>query len=131
MASRIPLYVDFEAGQIVPFDAGDTINPTYATNVGGSGSSNVGTAVVDFGSTPSSEATVVVTGQTSIGETPLMMAWIQGDSTASNSITEHLWGGVAFRCVCGSIVVGTGFTIYVYSLGGLVTGTFNINWQWL
>lgn len=35
MASRIPLYIDFEAGEIKPFESGDTIDSSYATNVGG------------------------------------------------------------------------------------------------
>lgn len=35
MASRIPLYLDFANGEIHTFEAGDTINTTYATNVGG------------------------------------------------------------------------------------------------
>lgn len=37
MASRIPLYLDFDNGEIVPMGTGDTIDTSMATNAGGSG----------------------------------------------------------------------------------------------
>ena len=37
MASRIPLYLDFDNGEVVPMGTGDTIDTSVATNVGGSG----------------------------------------------------------------------------------------------
>ncbi|MBL0233148.1 MAG: hypothetical protein IPQ08_05745 [Chitinophagaceae bacterium] len=37
MASRIPLYLDFDNGEVVPMGTGDTIDTSMATNVGGSG----------------------------------------------------------------------------------------------
>jgi len=131
MAARIPVYIDFRNGEIVQFDSGDTINPTYATNVGGSGSANVGEAEVLMGESPSAEATVAITGQTSILSTSKCMAWIQGATTASNNETDHLFGGVSFKITCGIPTAGTGFTIYVTSTAGLCDGYFKIQWQWI
>lgn len=37
MASRIPLYLDFDNGEVVPMETGDTIDTSVATNAGGSG----------------------------------------------------------------------------------------------
>ena len=37
MASRIPLYLDFDNGEVVPMGTGDTIDTSVGTNVGGSG----------------------------------------------------------------------------------------------
>lgn len=37
MATRIPLFLDFLNGEIVPMETGDTIDTSVATNVGGSG----------------------------------------------------------------------------------------------
>lgn len=66
MASRIPLYLDFLEGNVLPFDAGDTINPTYATNVGGGGSGTTGQASIVFESFDNEKAvTVSHTGVTS------------------------------------------------------------------
>ena len=42
MATRIPLYVNFEEGRIEPFQTGDAIDTSVATNVGGGGSSDHG-----------------------------------------------------------------------------------------
>lgn len=37
MASRIPLYLDFDNGEVVPMGTGDTIDTSVSTNAGGSG----------------------------------------------------------------------------------------------
>lgn len=89
-----------------------------------------GTAVIDFGSTPVSEASVAVTGQASILAGSQVEAFMQGSSTVDNTATDHRFAGVAFRILCDDIVAGTGFTIYVTSISGLATGTFNIRWVW-
>lgn len=90
----------------------------------------VGTATIDFGSTPVVEASVVVTGQAAITALSFVEAFVQSESTADNSETNHRFAGVSFRMVCGTIVVGTGFTIYVTCLSGKATGTFKIRWVW-
>jgi predicted transcriptional regulator len=73
---------------------------------------------------------VTVTGQTAIVSNSFAEAFMMADSTSDNTVTDHQLAGVMFRIVCGDIVEGTGFTIYVTSIGGLVTGDFSIKWVW-
>lgn len=87
-----------------------------------------GTAIIDFGATPSAEASVVVTGQAGLTAGSFVEAFMQGSSTADNTAIDHRWAGVAFRMMVDTVVGGVGFTIYVTSIAGLATGTFNINW---
>ncbi len=89
-----------------------------------------GTATVSFGATPTAEGSVTITGQTSIGSGSFVEAFIMADSTGDNTVTDHQLAGIMFRIVCGDIVAATGFTIYVTSIGGLVTGDFSIRWVW-
>lgn len=89
-----------------------------------------GTAIVSFGSTPSTEASVSVTGQSAILATSLAEAWVMGATTTDNDENAHLFGGVSFRVTCGIPSVGTGFTIYVTCIAGLATGDFKIQWVW-
>lgn len=131
MATRIPLYVDFEEGRIYPMEVGDTIDTSVATNVGGGGSANVGEVTILMGETPSTESNINITGQTSILSTSKCMAWVQGATHADNDETSHLFAGISFRCVCGLPTAGVGFTIYVTSTIGLVDGNFKIKWQWI
>ncbi len=91
-----------------------------------------GTATISFGTSlpdvPASEASVTVTGQTSILSTSFIEAWIMAESTASNTTTDHLFAGVSVKLVCGDIVVGTGFTIYATCIAGLLHGDLKVKW---
>lgn len=89
-----------------------------------------GTVNIDFGLTPSTEATVTVTGQSAILSTSFVEAFIMAGSTATNDSNGHLFAGVSFRLVCGDIVETTGFTIYVTCISGMATGEFQIKWVW-
>lgn len=89
-----------------------------------------GTVNIDFGSTPSTEATVSVTGQTSILTTSFVEAFLMVGNTATNDTNSHLFGGVSFKLICGDVVAGTGFTIYCTCLSGMATGEFQIKWVW-
>lgn len=89
-----------------------------------------GTAILDFTSTPSSEAQIPVTGQAGILSTAKAEAWIMGSSTATNNEGDHLFGGVSLKLVCGIPSAGVGFTIYGTSMVALAAGTFNIQWVW-
>ena len=97
---------------------------------GGGGGATVGTAVVDFGSTPSTEASVVVTGQAGVSLSSTIDAFVQGSTTADNTATDHRFAGISFKLLADDIVAGTGFTIYVTTIAGLATGTFNIKWRY-
>lgn len=90
----------------------------------------IGTAVLDFGSTPAQEASVAVTGQGAILSTSQIGASIRRNATSDNGVAEHEEGAALCPLVCGSIVVGTGFTIYAHPLAMLGRGTFNVDWAW-
>jgi len=90
-----------------------------------------GTATLDFGSTPSVEASVAVTGQAAILATSVAEAWVMGAITAGNDENAHLFAGVGMRLTCGIPVAGTGFTIYGTIFSGLADGTFTVQWAWL
>jgi hypothetical protein len=91
----------------------------------------VGTATIDFGSTPTSEASIVVTGQAAIASGSHVEAWIMGDATGGNDANVHKSLAAVARVVCHTIVAATGFTITVYIVGATgATGTFTLHWVW-
>lgn len=84
-----------------------------------------GTAVLDFGSTPTFEGSIAVTGQASITGTSHCEAfWMQEALTA-----EYDMASVLVSLSCGSVVAGTGFTIYANSKT-YATGTITVRWVW-
>jgi hypothetical protein len=97
-----------------------------------------GTASLNFGAFPGTyDASVAVTGQTAILSGSLAEAWIFPAATADHSVDEHLVE--ALRVVAGNVIAGTGFTIYGFHTGTLVSqegslprlyGIFNIGWVW-
>ena len=90
----------------------------------------IGTATIDFSSTPSSQAQVDVTGQTGILSTSAAESWVMIDSTADNDDNAHNFAGVSFRLTCSQPTAGVGFTIYAVTLAAEATGTFRIKWVW-
>ena len=91
---------------------------------------NQGSAIVNFGATPSMEATTTVSGQTGILSTSKAESWIMEAVTSNNNASNHRFGGVSFRFTCGIPVNDVGFTIYVTCLAGAATGQFEICWVW-
>lgn len=93
--------------------------------------SNIGTATIDFGSSPgSNEASVAVTGQTSISATSKAEAWVMADdSTVDHTASDHRYLPSLASFVCGTPSAGTGFTIYGRSIHKL-QGTFALRWVW-
>jgi hypothetical protein len=89
-----------------------------------------GTAVLNFGSTPTDEASVAVTGQASILAGSHVEAFFMAESTADNGTDEHAEAAALCPLACGSVVAGTGFTVYAHPLAGLGVGTFNVRWVW-
>jgi hypothetical protein len=90
--------------------------------------SATGTATINFGAAPgSSVASVVVTGQASIGTGSHCEAFLMGDSTATHNAEEHAFTPI--RLVCRDVVAATGFTIYATTELRL-TGTFSVRWVW-
>lgn len=94
-------------------------------------SNATGTAVIDFGSHPgANEATVLVTGQSSILNTSKAEAWVMsGEATGDHTVSDHRYLPLLAAFTCGAPSAGTGFTIYGNSLHKL-TGTFTLKWVW-
>jgi hypothetical protein len=70
-----------------------------------------GTATIDFGAFPgASDTSVAVTGQTLIGATSQVEAWLSLSVSADHSADEHLIETI--KVAAGNIVAGVGFTIY-------------------
>jgi hypothetical protein len=77
-----------------------------------------GTATLDFGAFPGkSDASVTVTGQTTIVAESLVEAWIRLEATADHTVDEHLVDPPVISA--GNIVAGTGFTIYGVARDGI------------
>ena len=92
--------------------------------------SGVGTATIDFGATPATEASVAVTGQTAISATSRVEAWIMARTTADNDANAHKQAAAFFRLVCSEPTAGVGFTITAYCLVGAAVGEFDIEYTW-
>jgi len=90
---------------------------------------NIGTATVDFGATPATEASVVVSDPT-ITANAFIEPWIMASSTTDNDAAAHKQAAAFFRCVASEPDPGVGFTITVFCLIGAATGTFKIKWTW-
>lgn len=95
-------------------DAGnEEVDITIAASAGGS--PNAGQTEVDFGAFPGAfEASAVVTGQTGIVGTSKVFVTLAARTTVDHSEDEHRVEQVAV--MAGSIVAGTGFTIYAAAL---------------
>lgn len=91
----------------------------------------LGTATIDFGAFPgANEASVTVTGQTSISATSKVEAYIMADDTTSNhTASDHRYVGLWLAFTCGTPTAGTGFTIYGRSTEKL-QGQFAVRWVW-
>jgi len=89
-----------------------------------------GTAVLNFGATPADEASIAVTGQAGIVSGSHAEAFFMQETTADNGADEHAEAAALCPLICGSIVAGTGFTIYAHPLAAFGLGQFNVNWVW-
>ena len=95
-----------------------------------------GSATIDFGAFPGkTDASVAVTGQTSILSGSLVEAWVSPVATSDHSADEHVFESM--RVIAGNVVAGTGFTIYAVKLGDLLGtdqnflyGQWTVNWCW-
>lgn len=90
-----------------------------------------GTATLDFGVFPgTTDASVAVTGQTAIGTSSALEAYISPAATVEHSADEHWVEEI--RVMAGNIVAGTGFTIYGRTGDNtLLYGRWNIGWVWI
>lgn len=86
----------------------------------GAGASGKGSATLDFGAVPVSDASVDIRFQGTMPAGPYLQAWIQDDRQA----------GELLRLTAGNPIAGSGFTIYASSPEALVTGTVTARWNW-
>lgn len=93
--------------------------------------SEIGTATLDFGAHPgNNEASVAVTGQTTISATSKADAFVMADDTsADHTANDHRYFETFAALSCGTPVAATGFTIFARSHQKL-TGQWSIRWVW-
>jgi hypothetical protein len=92
--------------------------------------SGTGTATLDFGAMPgANEASVVVTGISTIGGSAKVEAFLMRSTSASHSANDHSYAALLTGLTCGDVVAGTGFTIYARSTEKL-TGQFTVQFVW-
>jgi hypothetical protein len=91
-----------------------------------------GSAVIDFGSSPGKNSTtVVVTGQTYILSTSVINVFVMGDDTSTeHTSNDHKYLQLFATFTAGTIVPGTGFTIYGTAREKL-QGKFTVRFTWL
>lgn len=94
-------------------------------------SNATGTATIDFGAAPgANEASVAVTGQTTIGVGSKAEAFVMGDSTSvDHTASDHRYLPQLCAFTCGTPTAGTGFTIHARSVHKL-TGKWTLMWVW-
>jgi hypothetical protein len=95
-------------------------------------SSATGTATINFGAYPgSNEASVAVTGQTSILATSKVEAFVMGDDTSTDhTAADHRYFALFAALSCGTPTASTGFTIHARSAEKL-TGQWTVRWVWV
>lgn len=91
--------------------------------------SATGTATIDFG-TGANEASIAVTGQTTISATSKAEAYVMADDTTSDhTASDHRYFAALAALSCGTPSTGVGFTIHGRSVEKL-SGTFALRWIW-
>lgn len=87
-----------------------------------------GTAVLDFTSTPSDQATILVTGLSGLSVATHKEAFVQGDDTEGTSDeTDHQFLSFVGRFNC-AYVSATTMNINCHLIFGLATGTFKVHY---
>jgi hypothetical protein len=96
---------------------------------GGVSPTGQGIKTIDFGSTPTDEASLVVTGLTDMTATTNIIVFMQDDdSTADNTADDHKALNYFAKCSASSRVAGVGFTINIRLLAGYAKGTYKVHY---
>jgi hypothetical protein len=78
------------------------------------------TTTIDFGAFPGqSDASVTVTGQSTIGSASLVEAWIYPLATADHTADEHMVETIKAVADASTIVTSSGFTIRAFNTSQL------------
>lgn len=92
--------------------------------------SGTGSTTIDFGAWPGScEASVAVTGETSISTTSLAEAFLMREASSDHTAEDHSYAALWVALTCGTPTAGVGFTIYARASDPL-SGTFKVRWVW-
>lgn len=107
---------------------GTTLNAS-----GGSGSGPVsGTCLVDFGATPTDEASLVITGLTDMTTATHIWLYVQDDDTsANNAAIDHTTLGYFSKCSASARVAATGFTANIRLLAGRAIGIYKLHYSYV
>ena len=90
----------------------------------------VGNSVIDFGAYPgSNEASVSVTGQSSILTTSSVEAWLMAESQGTHTVNDATYAFLLTAISCSVPTASVGFTIYARSTEKL-QGQFKVRWVW-
>lgn len=90
-----------------------------------------GSATIDFGSGDgSNEASIAITGQTTILSTSYCEAFQMAEVSGSHTVNDAAYASLFIYLTCGVPTASTGFTIYAKSTQKM-TGTFLIRWVWV
>lgn len=88
-----------------------------------------GTAEVNFGATPTDEASIVITGLAGITATSHILCWIQSDdTTADNDADAHDTLSYYAQLTATTRVPGVGFTAVARLLGGVASGKYKLHY---
>lgn len=90
--------------------------------------SGQGYAEIDF-SNGNNEASVAVTGQTTILSTNSAEAFMMYESSSDHTANDHAYAAALVGLTCGVPTDGVGFTIYARSTEKL-NGVFKLRWVW-
>lgn len=87
-----------------------------------------GNIEIDF-STGNNEASVAVTGQSSILSTSAAEAFMMYEASSEHTANDQAYAAALMGITCGTPTVGVGFTIYARSTEKL-NGKFLLRWVW-
>lgn len=91
-----------------------------------------GTVELDFGAlggAGSNEASVAVTGQSTITSSNAVEAWIMREPSTNHTANDQAYIAAFTSITCGVPTDGVGFTIYGTSTEKL-TGKVKVRWVW-
>jgi hypothetical protein len=87
-----------------------------------------GTSTIDFGSTPTDNATILVTGQTGLTTSSHLEAFIQSaDTSTDNDAQSHRQFAYSAKLSC-EYVSDTSFYVNADLMIGLAMGTFKLHY---
>ncbi len=88
-----------------------------------------GNIEIDFGSTPTNEASVAVTGQAGILSTHAADALLMAETSTDYTANDQAYAKLFMTLSCSVPTDGVGFTIYARATEKF-TGKFKARWVW-